>query len=171
MYRKVLWLIFSILLFVATARAEVFEHPKNLVEIVPKIPELNDIKCKFEQEKIITGSNIVLKSSGDFEFSKENGVIFKTTFPIENTTSYETSEYKQINDIVRAISNKKYEKIEAIFDFYFEQNGEVWILGLTPKKSKQVAKYLKSVEIVGSKNISKMKVTTQNSVVTSIKFF
>ena len=171
MFRKFFYLVLFMLIFSSMALASVFEHPKSLVEIVPNLPELGDIKCKFEQEKSMPNSNLVIKSSGEFEFLKEKGVVFKTTFPIESVTSYDSGDYKQINDIVKAISNKKFDRLEAVFNFYFEQNGNKWVLGLEPKPSKQVSKYLKSIEIEGDNNISKMKIVTQNSVVTSIKFY
>ena len=171
MFKKILLIFFIIMGVNVSGFAGVFDNPKKLEEIAPNLPEFSSIKCKFEQEKTMPNSQMVLKSSGDFEFIKGEGIIFKTTFPIESTTSYNSTEYKQINDIVNAISNKNYGKIEAVFDFYFDKVGDKWTLGLVPKKSKQVAKYLKSIEIEGINDISKMKITTQNSVVTLIKFF
>lgn len=164
-------IIFIILFMSLPAFADVFNHPQKLSYIIQNLPEFNNIKCKFEQEKALPGSNVILKSSGNFEFEKEKGIVFKTTFPVQSETNYNTDGYKQINDIINAISNKNYGKIEAVFDFYFEQKGGKWTLGLVPKKSKQPSKYIKSIEIEGEKNISMMKITTQNSVVTKIRFY
>lgn len=166
------FLIITIIFFMnLPAFADIFEHPQKLSYIVQNIPEFSSIKCKFEQEKILPETNVTLKSSGDFEFIKDRGVIFKTTFPIQSETNYSTDGYKQINDIINAISNKNYEKLEAVFDFYFVKQGTKWSLGLTPKKMKQPSKYIKSIEIDGEKNISMMKITTQNSVITKIRFY
>ncbi len=165
------FIIIIILFMSLPAFADVFEHPQKLSYIVQNLPELNSIKCRFEQEKILPETNITLKSSGDFEFIKDKGVIFKTTFPIQTEINYSTDGYKQINDIINAISNKNYEKLEAVFDFYFVKQGTKWSLGLTPKKIKQPSKYIKSIEIDGETNISKIKVITQNSIVTKIRFY
>jgi len=167
MFKKIFILIL-ILFCTPSAYADVFSHPEKLSVIIKSLPEFNSVKCKFEQEKTMSG--VVFKSSGDFEFIKDKGIVFKTTFPVQNVTSYESSQYKQINEIVNAISSGNFEKIESVFNFYFEKQGAKWVLGLVPKKSKQ-AEYLKSIEIEGEKNISKMIITTQNSVVTKIRFY
>ena len=121
------------------------------------MPSLNNINCKFRQEKVIKSSNLILKSSGDFSFEKDKGVIFYTTYPIKSTSSYTSKEYKQINSIISAISNKSYSRLEREFKFFYEKNDANWTLGLIPKENTQVYNYLKSIEIVGNqKMITKM---------------
>ncbi len=131
--------------------ANVFNHPTALNDI--DIPSLNSINCKFKQEKIIKTSNIVLKSSGDFRFDKGKGITFYTVYPIKSVNSYTTKEYKQINNIVSAISNKSYSRLEKDFKFFYEKNGTNWTLGLMPKAETQAYNYLKSIEVAGNKTM------------------
>lgn len=140
---------------ISLAQANVFEHPQSLKNIT--IPSLNNINCKFRQEKVIKSSNLILKTSGDFSFEKDKGVIFYTTYPIKSTSSYTSKEYKQINSIISAILNKSYSRLEREFKFFYEKNDANWTLGLIPKENTQVYNYLKSIEIVGNqKMITKM---------------
>ena len=171
MIKKIYLIILIFFLSSTSALAGVFDHPQKLADITPQLPELKDITCQFKQEKIIKNSNLTLKSSGNFQFIKQKGVTFQTTFPIENTTSYTSNDYKQINDIINSISNKNYTKIENIFDFYFEKSGKLWILGLIPKTNQQSAKYLSSIEIEGCENISKIIIKLKNSTETTIWFY
>lgn len=170
MFKKFLILIFAIFLINLPACADVFNHPQKLSVIIPQMPELNSINCKFKQEKTIPNSTANIKSSGDFRFIKNKGVVFNTTYPLHSTTSYNTTEYRQVNEIVNAISNKSYSKIERVFNFYFTKNKDEWQLGLIPKKKQQAAKYLASVEIHGKSYITQMIIKTTNSTKTTIWF-
>lgn len=149
------------------AGANVFEHEKPLKEIVKELPELNSINCTFRQEKQISG--MIIKSSGDFKFEKGRGVTFYTTYPIKSTTSYTSKEYSRINDVINAISSKSYSRLEKDFKFYFE-NGSSWKLGLLTKQSSRLFNYLKSIEIEGNKNITKIVILNADSTKTSIWF-
>ena len=135
------------LLVMPAVCASVFEHPQNLSAFAKQLPELSSINCKFRQEKTISSSHLILKSSGDFKFEKDKGVIFYTTYPIKSTNSYSSSEYRQINSIISAISNKSYSRLERDFNFFYESEPAAWQLGLMPKKGTQVYNYLKSIEI------------------------
>ena len=163
-----------LLLFLSTqAFANVFEHEESLSVISEKLPKLNDISCKFSQEKIIPNSNIVLKSSGDFVFEKQNGAVFYTKYPIKSTSSYTTREYRQINNIITSISNKNYKRLEKDFKFYYQDG---WTFGLVPKQSSQAFNYLKSIEICGTgvnggnDRITKLVILTTDNTKTTIKF-
>lgn len=170
MFKKFLISIFSILLLNLPACADVFSHPQKLSVIVSQMPELNNINCNFRQEKSIPNSTVNIKSSGNFRFIKDKGVVFNTTYPLHSTTSYNTTEYRQVNEIINAISNKSYSKIERIFNFYFVKNKDEWQLGLIPKKNQQTAKYLASIEIHGKSYITQMIIKTTNSTKTTIWF-
>ena len=170
MYKKTLSLLFLITIFTQTVSANVFEHPQKLSVITTNLPELNSINCRFKQEKTFSNSNIKLCSSGDFKFIKNKGIIFHTTYPTNFVTTYTNSEYKQINDIINAISTKSYSRIEKIFQFYFKKSSNIWNLGLIPKQNHQCAKYINSIEIQGTSYITKIIITTKNSGKTTIWF-
>ena len=99
-----------------------FFIPPVFAGLYDKEEPLNNISCKFRQEK--QTSNILLKSSGDFVFDKSKGVTFYTTYPIKSTTSYSTREYRQINNVITAISNKSYSRLEKDFKFYFQKEND-----------------------------------------------
>lgn len=139
-------------------------------QIVDKLPELKSTECKFRQEKFLPSSNVTLKSSGDFRFEKDKGVTFYTTFPIKSTTSYTSKEYRHINSIITAISNKSYSRLEKDFDFFFDKNGSLWELKLVPKADSTVSNYLKSIEIKGENEIKKIVILASDLTRTTIYF-
>ena len=137
------------MLLVCPALANVYEHPANLESISTKIPKIGSIKCKFRQEKYLQNISKPLVSSGDFEFVENVGVYFNTTYPIQSKTDYTNKNYKQINDIIKAISTKKYSKLEKEFNFYYEENTNGWSMGLEPKKNSNAYNYISSITIDG----------------------
>ena len=138
--------IFWVLIFIA---APVFAQ--HLSEIASQIPQFESIRCKFKQEKQVSG--MVFKSSGDFVFEKDKGVTFYTTYPVKSTASYTTKEYRHINNVINAISNKNYSKLEKDFEFSFDNQ----LLKLIPKPASQAYNHLKSLEItVGETKIDKI---------------
>ena len=156
-----------------TVFANLFDNPKDVEYIVNNIPEFGDVECSFRQERTVSGSNIVLNSSGDFKFEKENGVVFYTTYPIKSVSSYNTKENQQINNIIKSISDKSYSRLKKDFEFYFLENQEQWTLGLKPNSKSQIANYLKMITIEGTHNtnspvISRMEIVTQKGDVTKI---
>ena len=158
------------LLIISPVFADVFEHPKKLEDITKELPALESVRCKFSQEKYLPQSGVTLKSSGDFVFEKNKGVTFYTTYPITSTTSYTSKEYRQINSVITAISSGAYSKLEKDFRFYFEKNNGIWTLGLAPQKDSKVANYLKSIEIEGKSDISRIVIITKDLTKTSIRF-
>lgn len=164
-------LVFVFIIFCSqSVFANVFNHPQKLSVIATNLPELNNISCKFRQEKTFNNSNVKIYSSGDFNFTKNKGITFHTTYPTDFTTTYNSSEYKQINDIINAISTKSYSKIEKIFQFYFENTNNIWHFGLIPKQNHQCSKYISSIEIQGMQYITKIVITTKNAGTTTIRF-
>lgn len=163
-------LIIISLLIISPVFAGVFEHPAKLEEISKKLPALESVKCKFTQEKYIPQSGLTLKSSGDFEFEKDKGVTFYTTYPIKSTASYTSKEYRQINSVITAVSSGAYSKLEKDFKFYFVKNNALWTLGLVPQKDSKTANYLKSIKIEGKTDISEIIIITKDLTKTTIRF-
>lgn len=142
---------------------------QSVAEIAAEIPQMDSIKCKFRQEKQISG--MVIKSSGDFVYEKNKGVTFYTTYPVKSTASYTTKEYRHINNVINAISNKNYSKLEKDFSFDFTKNGEIWVLKLSPKQTSQAYGLLKTLDISGGNTkINKMVILLCDGTKTSIWF-
>lgn len=160
--KKISILFFIIFLFCSFCSAEVFDNKKDLSYITKQIPEFGSIKCKFKQEKHLKNVQRPLISGGDFEFKKNEGVYFYTTYPIQSTTNYTNKNYKQINEIINGISAKKYSKLEKEFDFYFDSIGENWTLGLKPKKESSAFDYITSIKIDGSDYIKRIVISQKN---------
>ena len=75
---------------------------------------------------------------------------------IKSTTSYTNKDCEQINDIIMAISNKKFSKLDNKFDFYYQSRDENWTLGLKPKQNTVTDKYIDSITIDGNRYIKKI---------------
>lgn len=160
---KKLSLIFIFLfLFCDSCLANVFDYPKKFSDISKQLPELNSIKCNFKQEKHLQNIQKPLISGGDFEFKKNEGVYFYTTYPIKSTKNFTNKNYKQINDIINGISSKKYSKLEKEFDFYFEGGKTKWTLGLKPKKNSSVVNYISTITISGEDYIKQISIILSN---------
>ena len=160
--KKISLFVFAIFLFCNCCIADVFDSKKSLYDIDSQIPQLNSIKCKFKQEKHLANVQKPLISGGDFEFKKNEGVYFYTTYPIQSATNYTNKNYKQINDIINGISSKKYSQLEKEFEFYFEKFGGNWVLGLKPQKGSSAYNYISSIKIEGSDFIQKINISQTN---------
>ena len=143
----------------------------SIQDIMDNLPEIKNTYCDFTQEKYISNSGIKLVSGGKFQFDKENGVIFETLYPIQNTISYSASANQKINRIVNAISNQNFSALEKNFDLVFDEKETSWYLQLTPKTDSQMAQVLKFIELSGNKqSIEKIHIYNVNSDYTLLKF-
>ena len=150
------------------ASDDIFAHPSTSREISKLMPELKDASCKFEQEKFI--GSAVLKSGGNFKFIKDKGAIFETLYPIKSTVSYTSSQNRQMNDVIVAISNKNYAYLDKNFNLYYKNDKEKWIVGLKPKKGSAVASQLNNIIIKGKNDIDNIKIDTVKNGITDISF-
>ena len=167
---NILLMVFILLFFSNSSMADVYEHPAALSSIAEKIPVIESVKCKFKQEKTMPNIAKPLVSGGDFEFVKDKGVYFYTLYPIKSTVDYTNKNYKQVNDIVKAISAKKYEKLEKEFSFFFTGNSGNWTLGLKPKQNSPAKNYITSITIQGSSYINQININQTNGNKTAIWF-
>lgn len=163
-------IFFIIFSCIQIACANGLDTPQKLSVISKEIPHLNNISCKFYQEKTFPNSSVKIVSSGDFKFVKNKEVIFHTTYPTDFVTSYNTAQYKQIKDIINAISTKNYTKLEKEFVFYFYKKNLAWTLKLVPKKKSQSEKYISSIIIQGTDYITNLVINTVSSGNTVIRF-
>ena len=111
-----------------------------------------------------------MKSGGNFQFIKNKGAIFETLYPIRSTVSYTSSQNKQINDIIVAISNKNYSYLDKNFNLYYEKTNGLWTIGLKPKKGSVASSQLHDIIIKGKEDIQNIKISTIKNGVTDISF-
>ncbi|MBO6087860.1 outer membrane lipoprotein carrier protein LolA [bacterium] len=159
--KKISIIIF--LFFIAfPAFADVYNSPSSLENISKQIPKMGSIKCNFRQEKYLKNIEKPLVSSGDFEFAEKNGVYFYTKYPVQSKVDYTNKNYKQINDVVNAVSSKKYSRLEKEFNFYYEGNSDKWTLGMKPKENSNAYNYVSSITIDGTDYINKISILQTN---------
>lgn len=151
-----------LLFFACPVRADVYNFPSNLENISNKIPEMGSIKCKFRQEKYFKNIEKPIVSTGDFEFIEKKGVYFYTKYPVQSTVDYTNKNYRQINDVINAVSAKKYSRLEKEFNFYYEGNGDKWSLGMKPKKTSNAYDFVLSITIDGSNYIRRISIIQTN---------
>jgi len=165
-----IFIVFVFLLFCGKANADVYDFPANLKTVSKQMPKIESIKCKFKQEKYLQNLQNPLVSSGDFEFVENKGVYFYTTYPIKSAVNYTNKNYKQINDIINAISQKKYSKLEEEFEFFFMCNSNNWTLGMKPKKTSGAYNYISDITVEGADYIHKINLSQTNGNKTTIWF-
>ena len=149
-------IVFLLLVLSCPVLADVYNSPSDIESISKQIPEMENIKCKFKQEKYLQNISKPLISSGNFEFIKDKGVYFNTSYPVQSTVDYTNKNYKQINDIINAITLKKYSKLDKEFNFYYEGNINNWSLGMKPKQNSNTYNYISFITINGSDYINKI---------------
>ena len=155
--RVILAFIFLIFLSITlSSQATVYENKISATELSKILPTLDNINCKFKQEKVLKNIEKPLLSEGNFSFIKQQGIFFETTYPIKSTTSYTNKDCEQINDIIMAISNKKFSKLDNKFDLYYKEKNGLWTLGLKPKPNTGADKYIDSITIEGIELITKI---------------
>ncbi len=150
------------------ASDDVFNHQSTSKDISNHMPELGDAACKFTQEKYLESA--VLKSGGNFRFIKDKGAIFETLYPIKSTVSYTSSKNKQINEIIKAVSNKNFAYLDKNFDLYFTKENDFWTVGLIPKKGSAPASQLHDIIIKGKSDIQFIRISTIKNGKTEISF-
>ena len=153
---KILSLITIFMFSVLVCSASLYDNKTPAKELSKELPSLNNIECKFKQEKVLKNIQNPLISGGNFKFDKSQGVFFETTYPIKSTTSYTNKDYEQINDIILAISNRRYSKLDGKFDFYYQKDNSLWSLGLKPKENTGINRYIESITIEGTDYINKI---------------
>ncbi len=169
MFKKYL-ILFAMIFTIPQAMANgVFDNPTSPWEVAEKLPPLNNITCKFTQEK--TFKNKTVKSGGNFEFIKDKGVIFETLYPVKSTSTYTSEGNKQISGIITGIANKNYSYINKNFNLFYISSAANWTLALKPKEKSPAFGQLESITINGTKSINKMIIETTNGVTTEINFY
>ena len=166
-----LWITLLLILCgmsVCIASDNIFSHPSTSRAISAQMLKLKDVSCKFTQEKYI--GSAVLKSGGNFQFIKGKGAIFETLYPIKSTVSYTSSQNKQMNDIIVAISNRNYSYLDKNFSLFYKKENNNWIIGLKPKKGSVTASQLHDIIIKGNVDINNIKIDTIKNGTTDINF-
>lgn len=160
--KKIILIVCFILCCCCSAFADVYDYPQNLEYISAALPKLSSIKCAFKQEKYLNNIQKPIVSGGDFVFKKDEGVYFYTKYPIQSKVDYTNKNYKQINDIINAISSKKYSKIEKEFKFYYQKKSNSWTMGMKPQKASRTADYISYISISGEDYINKIEIVQTN---------
>ena len=160
--KKISLILFLLLIISGSVYADVYDFPTKLKNVENQIPKMGSIRCRFRQEKHLQNIAKPLVSSGDFEFIENRGVYFYTLIPFQSTADYTNKNYKQINDIISAVSSKKYSRLEKEFDFYYEKNNEKWFLGIKPKKNSNAYNYISSITINGTDYINEIEIQQTN---------
>ena len=164
--------IFLLIIFCGTsvcfASDDIFNHPSTSKAISGQMPKLKDVSCKFTQEKYI--GSVILKSGGNFQFTKNKGAIFETLYPIKSTVSYTSAQNKQMNDVIIAISNKNYSYLDKNFSLFYKKENNNWTIGLKPKKGSVTASQVHDIIIKGNTDINNIKIDTIKNGTTDIHF-
>ncbi|MCD7878797.1 MAG: hypothetical protein LUG16_02550 [Candidatus Gastranaerophilales bacterium] len=167
---KIYCLLLIFLLFISGSVNANQNDAVKIDSLIKELPEFNSISCKFKQEKQLQNISKPIISGGNFKFTKNEGIVFETTYPIKSEVSYTNKNYKQINEIIKAISSKNYSKIEKEFLIYFEKKDSNWKLTLKPEQNSKTQEVLNSITIEGSEIINKIIIDLKNGNKTTIWF-
>ena len=154
--------------FCFASSGDIFNYPSTSRKISKLMPVLKDASCTFTQEKYI--GSVVLKSGGNFKFIKNKGAIFETLYPIKSTVSYTSSQNKQMNDVIVAISNKNFAYLDKNFNLYYKNENGRWTVGLKPKNGSAAASQLNDIVVKGLVDIDNIRINTVKNGITDISF-
>ena len=88
-------------------------------KIAETLPPVKDIAGKFSQKKKLSGLDVVLKSSGEFAFSK-NGIVWQTLRPTKSTIKIDSEAIRffdradKLTREIKTSGNAKAQEISAI---------------------------------------------------------
>ena len=162
----VLLIIFAV--SYAQAKDVIYQHPSDIANV--KMPQYNNVSCKFSQTKSIPNSEAYIRSGGNFKFNINNGVVFETTYPVKSTIAYTTDQSRRISAIITAISKKDYSYINKNFDVYYLKKTNQWQLALKPKKDSKSHGVIDAIVIYGNYYIDTLEINTFKSGNTKINF-
>lgn len=170
LFLTILWVMCS----AAAIANSVFTNQISAQQASKTVPAFENASCQFSQEKLMKTSAVSLKSSGNFKFIKDKGVIFETTYPIQSTSSYTSGQNRIVNSVIKSISDRNYSYLEKNFDIFYQAQAQGWILALKPKSASELKNEIMSIQIFGvTKNsfgqINKIIIDTQ-SIKTTITF-
>ncbi len=166
---KILSFLLIFFISLPSFASDLFSNKTSAKYVIENAPSFENAICTFSQNKFMKKSEISLISGGDFEFMKDKGVIFKTTYPIQSDSYYTSDSNKNAASIIKSVANKDYSFLEKNFDIYYlkEENSTNWTLGFKPKKGSKIEDNLLSIQIFGNTKddkgiISKMIIDTDN---------
>ena len=129
--------LFLFFFFLSTPNAyarDIFSCRADANVLGAQMPQFENAVCKFEQNKYMSQTGINLKSGGNFEFIKNKGITFETLYPIHSKISYNASDNKNVNAVVKSVINKDFSLLEKNFDFFYKKTNQTnWQLALRPK--------------------------------------
>ena len=129
-----LFLFFFAFCTLDVCASDIFSCRADINKLGTQMPQFENTVCKFEQNKYISQTGVNLKSGGNFEFIKNKGITFETLYPIHSQVSYNASDNKNINAVVKSVINKDFSRLEKNFDFFMKKNNQTdWQLTLKPK--------------------------------------
>ncbi|MDE1460354.1 outer membrane lipoprotein carrier protein LolA [Spartinivicinus poritis] len=194
---KTLLLTTLLLVGVANGATEIpdFSMAEKLQQPVPAIEFLNkklvlknNIKGEFNQEKHIKVLSRPLKSSGKFNLSEQQGLIWNTQQPTKNRIKvnsiglYEwkssgsdfnqgqwqikpesqSAGFSRYAKSFQALLNADIKQLQQEFDLYWQHTPNNWQLGLKPKQSSQLAKLISWIKVVGSDRVNMIQIREQS---------
>lgn len=182
---------FLVFFLIATpAFADVFQFPvkqEKISEIQKIIPQPLLMRGEFEQIKTLKGTSKKFISSGNFIFSKENGLYWNLKKPFSSTIIFTKKGlikiedgkkeimaastkpfFEEFSEIFQSVFSGDTSKIQDSFDLFFMQKNQGWILGLRAK-SDVVKSIITEITIKGDKNAREILLKEQYGDYTNIK--
>ena len=157
-------LVAALLLFstwnIAGAADDVFAHPASVAELktllaparsaLASTPEL---RGRFEQKKFLAGVPAPLQSSGEFSFSRERGIRWRTEKPFEsqlelsragiverdpggavrNLSADQQPALRVVADVFLSLFALDPQLLVENFETFGAPEGSGWVLGLVPR--------------------------------------
>ncbi|MCX4025408.1 outer membrane lipoprotein carrier protein LolA [Endozoicomonas sp. SM1973] len=169
--------------------AEKLQQPAPAIKLLNKKLVLkNNIKGEFNQEKHIKVLSRPLKSSGKFNLSEHQGLIWDTQQPTKNrikvnsTGLYEwkssgsdfnqgqwqvkpesqSAGFSRYAKSFQALLNADIKQLQQEFDLYWQHTANNWQLGLKPKQTSQLTKLISWIKVTGSDRVNMIQIREQS---------
>jgi hypothetical protein len=147
----------------------------DIAAVLKRIAPAQTFRAQFNQEKQVQGMLRPVQSSGNFLFSQEHGIVWQILSPfasrliitpkgVKREVEGQPSQFfkaaedpaaRGVSQIFLGLFGNGSKSPAEVFQIYFREGGESWVVGLVPKNS-QLRVFLHGIVLVGDKKIEKI---------------
>lgn len=178
----------------ATAASEIpdFDYSTAAREAAPetlsairRLQESGLLRGDFRQQKNLKILKQPFVSRGWFIFSRQNGIYWEITEPLQNAyligkkgirpaadgpaATVESPFADSIGRLFSSILGADLEELRNHFDLYYRRSDAYWQIGLKPR-NRHVAAFISGIEITGNRYIDALKIVEAGGDTTEIAF-
>lgn len=163
--KKWLWGLSVALLSAPVLAGSLFEHPQTpaqasavLRAAMPELEQLQLLRGRFVQHRLLRDIPRPLKSSGEFLMLRDRGIWWHTQLPLDTTLSFavgDRTSREPAAAVFLALFTLDLDTLARSFDLFLLQTDGHWLLGLRPRDA-AVAAWIGQITLSGSRQVERV---------------